>query len=183
MSGRAKYFLAALAALLALGLYLAFGPSGGDKAVPLVKAVPAGAPAQELQGVRLEGSAGDGARWQLYAQSASADEKGELGSLNEVRAEYSGKAGIVSATAKRAERAATGGYLFTGGVLVSNGEWTARTESLSYDPLKGVVSTDLPVTVESARALISGRGFTADLNTSVAVILKESHAVLKGAGK
>ena len=172
----AGVLVAAILASAYLGTRLSDRPKAVSEA-----AGPKAAPAQTMDSLKLEGVGANGARWVLTAMNAQADSTGELGFMNTVHFEHFAKTGVSKGDAERAERRKAGeGYLLTGGVSAEWGEWVARTPSALYDPARGLMTGDSEVTVTSGDIILTGRGFTADMNESRGKILSASHAILKG---
>lgn len=167
--------LAGAALALAAGGWALFG--GREEAAPPPKAPESGA--QQMEGLRLEGTGANGGRWVLSAEKAQSDAGGEVGKLSDVKFVYTARDSVTTGTAARAEKKTSGGsYGFSGGVVLARGEWTARTESVDYDPVKGLASGEGEVSVSSGEMTLTGKGFFVDMNGSVAKILSNSHAVV-----
>lgn len=164
---------AVLAATAAAWFFMVSDEPGKPESKPPVSA------SQEMEGVKLEGTASSGGRWILTAEKAQSDAGGEVGRLTDVKFVYTTKDAVTTGTAARAEKKAAGGvYGFSGGVVLTRGEWSARTESVDYDPASGIVSGNGEVTVASGEITLTGKGFSVDMNGSTAKILSASHAVI-----
>jgi hypothetical protein len=159
-------------------------PEGGDEPTDIAEtSTTTPQPAQQLEGVVLEGVDDKGGRWKVRAESAQADELGSVGKLSGIAFSLRGDTGELKATAKNCAIDAETSIGLSGSVEIEWDQWVALMEEAFYDIKAQSVTAETGVKVTGEVLRVSGRTLEIDIQENVATVGGKVKAVFEGVKK
>ncbi|MBI5886389.1 MAG: LPS export ABC transporter periplasmic protein LptC [Deltaproteobacteria bacterium] len=183
MNQRIRLILAAFIALSVIGLLvLILAHYRAKENAGLIIDVEKGV-GVEVTGLHYSGTGGQGARWEMDAESARRIKGSELTLIQGIKAVFHSKDGMpytLTAPAGRL-READGVLEVTGGVVLeSDSGERLTTDSMNYSSTRKEITTDAPVTITMRTLKVTGVGLRVDLETGKLRILNSVKAVVNG---